>query len=112
MQSYYDVADFAKFNGDGVGSYASDKWQNFLTYYGSVFQDGALSAREKALMALSVAVALQCPYCIDAFSNSCLQKGCDGDQILEAFHVAAAIRSGAALAHGVQVLDAIEDSEL
>ena len=60
----------------------------------------------------AVAAAVQCPYCIDAYTNSCLQQGCDESEIAEAFHVANAIRGGAALAHGVQALKIIQDQEL
>ena len=75
-----------------------------MAYYGAVFEDGALTAREKALIALAVAASVQCPYCIDAYTNSCLEKGADAAQITEALHVANAIRGGAALAHGVQAV--------
>ncbi len=112
METYYNPADLANFSNDGSGRYATDLWDKFMNYYGSVFTDGALTAREKALIALGVAAAVQCPYCIDAYTNSLLQKGCDGDQILEVFHVTEAIRGGAALAHSVQALNIIEDNEL
>lgn len=46
---------------------------------------------------------MQCPYCIDAYSKESLEKGADLDQMTEAVHVAAAIRSGATLVHGVQM---------
>ena len=68
-----------------------------------MFADGALSAREKSLIALAVSHAVQCPYCIDAYSKDALAKGSDLDQMTEAVHVAAAIRGGASLVHGVQM---------
>ena len=112
METYYNPADLADFSGDGVGSYATDLWEKYMSYYGSVFQDGALTAREKALIAIAVADTVQCPYCIDAYTNTLLSMGCDGDEIMEAFHVANAIRGGAAMAHGVQALKIIEKNEL
>ena len=112
METYYDPADLALFSKEGVGAAASDLWDKYMAYYGSVFADGALTAREKALIALAVAAAVQCPYCLDSYTNSCLEKGCDADEITEALHVANAIRGGAALAHGVQVRKIIDDAEL
>ena len=41
--------------------------------------------------------------CIDAYSGDALAKGADLDQMTEAVHVAAAIRGGASLVHGVQM---------
>ena len=111
MDTYYNPADLAKFSNDGIGTLATDYWEKYMNYYGSVFADGALSAREKALIALGVAAAVQCPYCIDAFTNTLVQQGCDGDEIMEVFHVTNAIRGGAALAHGAQALKIIEENE-
>jgi alkylhydroperoxidase/carboxymuconolactone decarboxylase family protein len=100
-ETYYNPADLAKF-GD-VGNHATPLWEKFMAYYGAVFEDGALSAREKALIALAVAHTVQCPYCIDSYTNSALEKGADREQMTEAIHVACAIRGGAALAHGIQM---------
>ena len=55
---------------------------------------------------------MQCPYCIDAYTNSCLQKGVTEEQMTEAFHVVNAIRGGAALAHGVQMKKIVENLEM
>jgi 4-carboxymuconolactone decarboxylase len=79
--------------------------EKFFDYYAEVFKAGALSAREKALIALAVSHAVQCPYCIDAYSKESLQQGADLEQMTEALHVAAAIRGGASLVHGVQMLE-------
>lgn len=99
--SYYHAADLAKFS--SIGDNRPDLAKKFFDWYGAVFADGALSAREKALIALAVSHAVQCPYCIDAYSTSSLEKGADLDQMTEAVHVAAAIRGGACLVHGVQM---------
>ena len=112
METYYDPAGLANFSADGVGSLSPELWDKYMNYYGAVFQDGALTAREKALIALAVAAAVQCPYCIDAYTNTCLQMGCDEAQIAEAIHVTNAIRGGAALAHGVQALKIVRDQEI
>lgn len=101
METYYDPADLGKFS--TIGEEAPELWKQFMAYYGSVFQEGALSAREKALIALAVAHAVQCPYCIEAYTQESLEKGSNQAQMTEAVHVAAAIRAGATLVHGVQM---------
>jgi alkylhydroperoxidase/carboxymuconolactone decarboxylase family protein len=98
---YYDPRDLARFG--EIGRNAPDLAAKFFDWYAAVFADGALTAREKSLMALAVAHAVQCPYCIDAYSKDALEKGADLDQMTEAVHVAAAIRGGASLVHGVQM---------
>ena len=112
METYYNPADLAKFSADGVGAASPELWDKYMNYYGSVFQDGALTAREKALIALAVASAVQCPYCIDAYTNNLLSQGCDDAEIMEAIHVANANRGGASLVHGVQAVNIIQKNEL
>ncbi len=111
METYYRPADLGNFSPDGVGALSPELWDKFMAYYGSVFEDGALTAREKTLVALGVAAAVQCPYCIDAYTNSMLSQGCSEAQVAEVFHVTNAIRGGAALAHGVQALNIIKSQE-
>jgi len=101
MDTYYDPADLARFH--EIGEHAPELADKFFAWYGAVFEDGALTAREKALVALGVAHAVQCPYCIDAYTQDALSKGSDLEQLTEVAHVAAAIKGGSALVHGVQM---------
>ena len=104
MPGYYDQEHLARFS--DIGKNAPELWEKFSQWYGAVFAEGALSEREKSLIALAVAHAVQCPYCIDAYTQSCLEKGSNLDQMTEAVHVASAIRGGASLIHGLQMRDA------
>src|SRR6185295_18895053 len=70
---YYHAPDLAKF-GD-ISKNAGELGKKFFDWYTAVFAEGALSAREKSLIALAVAHAVQCPYCIDAYSKDALEKG-------------------------------------
>src|SRR5438034_5683242 len=101
MDTYYHPKDLARFS--DMGLEAPELWKKFSEWYGAVFAAGALTEREKALIALAVAHTVQCPYCIDAYTTECLQKGSDLEQMTEAVHVACAIRGGASLVHGMQM---------
>jgi alkylhydroperoxidase/carboxymuconolactone decarboxylase family protein len=101
--TYYDPKDLGKF-GD-IKDFQPDLAKKFFDWYGDVFKDGALTAREKSLIALAVSHAVQCPYCIDAYTQDTLKRGCDEAEMMEAVHVAAAIRGGATLVHGVQMMN-------
>ena len=105
--SYYEEKDLKKFG--EITKYNKLLGDKFFDYYAEVFKEGALTAREKALIALAVSHAVQCPYCIDAYSKDSLEKGADEEQMMEAVHVAAAIKGGAALVHGVQMMNKVED---
>ena len=110
MGDYYNSEDLEKFS--AIGENAPELAEKFFDWYSAVFAEGALSEREKSLIALGVAHALQCPYCIDAFTQGCLEKGANAEQMTEAVHVAAAIRGGAALVHGVQMKNIIKKLSL
>ena len=106
--SYYDHHDLGKFGdiGRGNGPLAA----KFFDWYTAVFAEGALTAREKSLIALAVAHTVQCPYCIDAYSTDALAKGSNLNEMTEAIHVAAAIRGGSSLVHGVQMLNHVDEA--
>ena len=106
MAGYYHDEDLPRFA--EMGKNAPELWEKFEAWYGAVFREGSLTEREKNLIALAVAHAVQCPYCIDAFTQSCLEKGSNLDQMTEAVHVASAIRGGASLVHGLQMRNAAE----
>ena len=55
---YYHSEDLGKFG--EIGEVRSDLAEKFFAWYGAVFEEGALSAREKSLIALAVAHAVQC----------------------------------------------------
>jgi alkylhydroperoxidase/carboxymuconolactone decarboxylase family protein len=107
MTDYYRSEDLAKFGNIGrVNKELADK---FFGYYSAVMKAGALSEREKALIALAVSHTLKCPYCIDAYSSACLEKGADEEQMNEAVHVAAAMAAGISLVHSVQMMNKIDE---
>lgn len=106
-KTYYNSEDLKKFG--NIGEFQKELADKFFSYYGDVFKDGALSAREKSLIALAVAHAIQCPYCIDAYTTDSLEKGADETQMMEAIHVTAAIRGGASLVHGVQMMNKVKE---
>ncbi len=106
-KTYYKPEDLKKFS--KITDLQEELGTKFFDWYGSVFKPGALTAREKALIALAVSHAVQCPYCIDAYTDSCMKKGADEEQMMEAVHVAAAIKGGAVLVHGVQMMNEMED---
>ncbi len=106
MDTYYNPADLAKFG--EIGKDAPELAKKFFDYYESVFTEGDLTEREKALIGLAVAHAVQCPYCIDAYTNNCLEKGSNLSEMTEAVHVVNAIRGGASLVHGVQMRNIAE----
>lgn len=106
-KKYYDPSDLKKF-GD-ITQFQEKMGDKFFDYYGEVFKEGALTKREKSLIALAVAHAVNCPYCMDAYTSSSMSNGADEEQMMEAVHVAAAIKSGATLVNSVMMMNQIKD---
>ena len=106
-EHYYNTKDLSKFG--NVSDFQKNLGEKFFAYYGEVFKDSELTAREKSLIALAVAHAVQCPYCIDAYTTDTLEKGCSEPQMMEAVHVTAAIRGGSSLVHSVQMMNRVKE---
>ena len=105
--TYYDPADLKQFG--NIREFQKPLGDKFFEYYKDVFEEGALTKREKSLIALAVAHVVQCPYCIDAYSVNSLENGADEAQMMEAVHVGAAIKGGSALVHSVQMMDKVKE---
>ncbi|TAK41171.1 MAG: 4-carboxymuconolactone decarboxylase [Saprospiraceae bacterium] len=105
-ENYFSKDELKRFG--TITEFQETMGNKFFDWYGEVMKEGALTVREKALIALAVAHATQCPYCIDAYSSACLKHGADEEQMMEAVHVAAAIRAGTSLVYSVQMMDHVK----
>ena len=102
-KTYYEPSDLRKFG--KVTEWSEELGTKFFDYYNSVFEEGALTSREKSLIALAVSHTEKCPYCIDAYTKDALERGITKEEMIEAVHAGAAIESGATLVHGVQMMN-------
>lgn len=102
-KQYYETSDLRKFG--KISTWQKKLGDKFFDWYNEVFKEGELSSKEKALIALAVSHAVQCPYCIDAYTEESVKKGFTKGQMMEAVHVAGAIRGGASMVHGVQMMN-------
>lgn len=110
MSDYYKDGDLDRFG--EIGKHNPELFQKFMDWYNASLTPGVLSKREKVLIGLAVAHAIQCPYCIDAYAKSCLEEGMGLEHITEAVHVASAVRGGASLIHGIQAHNAVDKLSL
>lgn len=102
MNKYSDPKDLKSFG--KISEWQEEMGGKFFDYYSTVTEgDSALTAREKALIALAVSHAIQCSYCIEAYTTNSLQSGADEEQMMEAVHVAAAVKAGTTLIYARQM---------
>ncbi|MEW6584653.1 MAG: arsenosugar biosynthesis-associated peroxidase-like protein [Nitrospirota bacterium] len=110
MGDYYREEDLGRFG--EMGKYSPELFKKFMQWYAASLEPGLLTKREKVLIGMAVAFTVQCPYCIDAYTKSCLEEGMSLEHVTEAVHVASAIKGGACLIHGIQAHNAAEKISL
>src|SRR5262245_5321128 len=104
--SYYESTYLDRFG--EIGQFRGELAEKFFDYYNAVTgEDGALTKREKALIALAVAHAKQCPYCIDAYTTQCMAHGANPEEMTEAVQGAAVLEAGMTAVQGVQMHNAL-----
>jgi AhpD family alkylhydroperoxidase len=82
---------------------APDAMKAFWAFNETAFADGALTVREKQLIAVAVALTTQCPYCIEIHTKEAREAGASDAQLTEAAVVAAAMRAGGAITHATHL---------
>lgn len=82
---------------------APEATKAFWAFDKAVFTAGALTVREKQLIAVAVALTTQCPYCIELHNKAAREAGANDAHLAEAALVAAAMRAGAAVTHSTHL---------
>ena len=80
-----------------------DAMKAFWEFDKAVFKEGEISALNKQLIAVAVALTTQCVYCIEIHTKEARAAGATDAQLAEATTVAAAIRAGGAITHGTHL---------
>uniref|UniRef100_A0A7V4CMF9 Carboxymuconolactone decarboxylase family protein n=1 Tax=Fervidobacterium pennivorans TaxID=93466 RepID=A0A7V4CMF9_FERPE len=80
----------------------------FMNFFKEAEKPGALSAKEKALIAVAVAVSERCSYCIAIHTKNALDAGATREEILEAVEVSGLMGGGPAIAYITLVLEALD----
>lgn len=78
--------------------------EQFNSFTEECFREGALSQKEKQLIALGISLHAQDEYCIIYHTKGCLDQGCSEQEILEAVGVTAAFGGGATMSQGVTLV--------
>ena len=73
-------------------------------------EDGAIPAKYRELVSIGVALTTQCGDCIDVHTKNALEAGASRQEIAEVVFIAAALRAGAAVGHGLQAMKKASES--
>ena len=74
--------------------------EGYFGFHRAVYAPGALDKKTKELIALAVASAIKCEYCVDTHHQKARVAGATPQEMKEAVFVGAAICAGAALSYG------------
>jgi AhpD family alkylhydroperoxidase len=87
---------------------APDIQRGFGALFQATMKEGALSVREKELIALGIALAVRCVPCINLHVEKCVTAGATPQQVLEAAGVAVTMQGGPAFTHVPEVMRALK----
>lgn len=94
----YDMKKLAKLS--KYEDLAPKAWNAFKAFDEIAMAEGAISIKNKELIAVAVAHTTQCPYCIEIHVANARKAGATEEEIAETIFVSAALRAGAAVVHG------------
>lgn len=87
---------------------APDQLQAFSKFDGAVFQEGALTKKEKEIIAVTIAHVTECPYCIDAHTRKAKAQEASLEELVEAVFVVSSVEAGGAVTHSTHMQNALE----
>ncbi|WP_453990146.1 carboxymuconolactone decarboxylase family protein [Bacillus nitroreducens] len=94
-----------------LGKFAPDGFKAYGAFSATATKEGKLTSKFKEIIAVAVANATQCPYCIDVHTKNAVKLGTTNEELAEAIMVTAALRAGGAYAHIANLIQSYEEVE-
>ena len=107
MNTYKDKA---KDVFDFVGTLAKENpgiAQGFMTLNKTVSSDGALSVKQKELIAIGISINVRCEGCLSVHVAAALEAGATHEEIVETIGVSVLMGGGPAVAYAKRAYDAL-----
>jgi AhpD family alkylhydroperoxidase len=98
----YDMKNLAKMK--NLESHAPEAMKAFLAFDKAAWAEGAIPRKYKELIAIAVALTIQCPYCIELHVERARKIGASDPEVAEAVLAAAALRAGGSITHGTHAM--------
>ena len=87
---------------------APEQLQAFSEFNKAVLKEGALTKKEKEIIAVAIAHVTECPYCIDSHTRSAKVEGASLEELVEAIFVVAGVEAGGAVTHSTHMQNALD----
>src|SRR4051794_38025457 len=104
--NYYDKSNTRHLK--KINELAPEQLEAYSNFSSSVFKEGALSLKEKEIIAVSIAHVTECPYCIDSHTKKAKAAGASLEELVEAVFVVAGVEAGSAVTHSTHVHNALD----
>ena len=88
--------------GEALGASVNSAFVNLRT---EIMKTGALSAKDKALIALACAVAIPCDSCVEFHKKAAISAGASQEEMLEAAAIGGLVRLGSGFASASMILE-------
>jgi AhpD family alkylhydroperoxidase len=95
-----------------LGERAPDVMAGFGALHEATSADGALDAKTKELIALSIGIAVHCDGCISYHTHDALTAGASREEIIETIGVAVMMGGGPSVVYGCEALEAVEQFQM
>ncbi|KIL45368.1 carboxymuconolactone decarboxylase family protein [Jeotgalibacillus soli] len=79
----------------------------FSEFNSNVLKEGALTRKEKELIAIAIAHVTECPYCIDIHTRSAKSEGATLEELVEAVFVVSGVEAGGVVSHSTHITNAL-----
>lgn len=87
---------------EAISEELTDAFENLAS---QIMNEGSLTVKEKAIIAVACAVAVKCEHCVKAHKKKALEAGATMDELLEAAAVAGQVRLGSGFTYASFLLD-------
>lgn len=95
--------EFMKTN-QAVAKHIPETIKSFMGLHDGIIKDGALSKKQKELIAVGIAIATRCKACIFMHTQAAVQAGATAEEILETASVSVLMGGGPAFTQVQEVL--------
>ena len=94
MTTAREIQDELKVPGRRLRAAIPEVYAGYAALSGAAMGDGALPAKVKELIALAIAVTMECDGCVTAHARSAARRGVTAEEVAEAMGVAIAMNGG------------------
>ncbi|MCB5162727.1 carboxymuconolactone decarboxylase family protein [Marinomonas algarum] len=109
MKKYKDINNHQNVLAREYHQSAPDMLNSFMAMHKVAMAEGALSVKNKELIALGIGIAARCDGCIGAHVQAALQAGATREELVETVNVAVVMGGGPSITYGTQALGAVDE---